>query len=143
MKETNCYSVEAWVSLGNLLSLEKHRSQSIQAFQRSVELAVPPGLYPDLNVNNIVSRWAGGSDVSDGKKLSYALCLLGHEMLDYSDLDGALKCYSHAILADKYLYQAYYGIGTIYMQKVSLDLGNGVENRRGGQKLCVVGKTKF
>ena len=119
LKETNQYSVEAWVSLGNLLSLEKHQGQSIQAFQRSVELAIPPGLYPDLNVNSIVSRWTGGFDVAESQKLSYCLCLLGHEMLDYNDLDGALKCYSHAILADKYLYQAYYGIGTIYMQKVS------------------------
>ena len=75
-----------------------------------------------MKAEQIVGRWTGGSDGSDQRLLAYGLCLLGHEMFDYSDMDGALKCYSHAILADKQLYQAYYGIGTIYMQKVSVRL---------------------
>jgi len=117
LRDINPHTPQSWISLGNLLSLEKLKSRAIQAFQRAVELSIPSGMYPDLKTEQVVARWTGGSEISDQRILAYALCLLGHEMFDYSDIDGALKCYSHAIIADREFYQAYYGIGTIYMQK--------------------------
>lgn len=117
LRDVNVNTPESWISLGNLLSLEKLKSRAIQAFQRAVELSIPVGMYPDLKAEQTTARWTGGSQINDQRVLSYALCLLGHEMFDYNDTDGALKCYSHAIIADKQFYQAYYGIGAIYMHK--------------------------
>lgn len=119
-KDINSHSPLTWICIGNLMSLEKNKNFAIESLKRAVELNIPAGIFPDMKSasGSISNRFVGKTGNLDlYRTLSYSLCLLGHELFDNEDLEGALKCYTHAILANSNSYQAYYGIGTIYIQR--------------------------
>jgi len=81
-------SPSTWISIGNLFSLQKQRSQALRSFQRAYELD------------------AG---------CAYAYTLSGHEWID-EDVERAVKFFQRALRADGRHYNAWYGLGTCYLR---------------------------
>ncbi|KII88979.1 hypothetical protein PLICRDRAFT_108812 [Plicaturopsis crispa FD-325 SS-3] len=85
----NPRSAEAWITVGNLFSLQKERTQAMTCFRR-----------------------AGQMDPS----CAYAFTLSGHEVID-EEVDRSIAFFETALRADARHYGAWYGLGTCYMRK--------------------------
>ncbi|KAF9476333.1 TPR-like protein [Pholiota conissans] len=90
----NPQSPQAWITIGNLFSLQKERQQALTCFRRAVQL---------------------------DPTCAYAYTLSGHESID-EDVEKAINFFQTALRADARHYNAWYGLGTCYlrMSKVRL-----------------------
>ncbi len=82
-------SPESWCILGNCYSLQKENEEALKFFGKAIEL------------NNY---------------FAYAHTLSGHEFLENEDFESAKKCYHEALKADERHYNAYFGLGNIYLK---------------------------
>lgn len=80
-------SPQAWISVGNSLSLHQEHDQAIKCFRRATQL---------------------------DPKFCYAHTLLGHEHMANEEFDKALVSYRSAIGVDQRGYAAWYGLGRVY-----------------------------
>ncbi|KZV92867.1 TPR-like protein [Exidia glandulosa HHB12029] len=85
---------EAWIAAGNCFSLQKERNQALTCFRRAAQL--DPGC-------------------------AYAYTLSGHESVD-DDLEKAVTFFQSAIRSDPRHYNAWYGLGTCFLQMSKLRL---------------------
>jgi len=90
----NPRSPEAWISVGNLFSLQKERAQALTCFKRAAEM---------------------------DSTCAYAYTLSGHESID-EDLDNAISFFQAALRADSRHYNAWYGLGTCYLRMSKIRL---------------------
>ncbi|KIM49461.1 hypothetical protein M413DRAFT_438643 [Hebeloma cylindrosporum] len=90
----NPQSPQAWITIGNLFSLQKDRQQAMTCFYRAVQL---------------------------DPTCAYAYTLSGHETVD-EDLDRAINFFQSALRADARHYNAWYGLGTCYLRMSKLRL---------------------
>ncbi|ODV89370.1 hypothetical protein CANCADRAFT_29491 [Tortispora caseinolytica NRRL Y-17796] len=81
---------EGWVALGNALSLENDEEGSRLGFQRAAGLA---------------------------PRYAYAYTLLGHEYVSAEDYESALKYFRLALRYDARHYNAWYGIGMVFLKQ--------------------------
>lgn len=89
------HSPEAWCAMGNCFSLQREHEAAIRFFQRALQLR--PGF-------------------------TYAHTLCGHEYFTNEDYDKGLTCYRGAIRIDARHYNAWYGLGAIYLRQEKYDL---------------------
>lgn len=87
-------SPEAWIAAGNCFSLQKERNQALTCFRRAAQL---------------------------DPVCAYAYTLSGHETVD-EDMQKAITYYQSAVRADPRHYNAWYGLGTCYLQMNKLRL---------------------
>eukprot|EP00899_Mesostigma_viride_P005956 jgi/Mesvir1/15361/Mv06563-RA.1 len=81
---------QAWCVLGNCVSLHKEHETALKFFSRAIQL--------DSN-------------------FAYAHTLCGHEYFANEDFDNSLACYRDAIRIDPRHYNAWYGVGCIYLRQ--------------------------
>ena len=79
-----------WCIAGNCFSLHKEHETAIKFFERAVQV--------DPN-------------------FAYSYTLLGHELVTTEELEKAMSCFRTAIMKDNRLYNAWYGIGSIYSKQ--------------------------
>ncbi|EQC35560.1 anaphase-promoting complex subunit 3, variant [Saprolegnia diclina VS20] len=85
-------SSDAWFVAGNCFSLQKEHDMALTFFQR-------------LN-----------------PYFTYAHTLCGHEYAANEDFEKAIGCYRHALRVDGRHYNAWYGLGAIYLRQEKLEL---------------------
>ncbi|PPQ68934.1 hypothetical protein CVT25_009028 [Psilocybe cyanescens] len=90
----NPQSPQAWITIGNLFSLQKERQQALTSFRRAIQL---------------------------DPTCAYAYTLSGHESID-EDLNKAINFFQSALRADARHYNAWYGLGTCYLRMSKLRL---------------------
>ncbi|KDR81837.1 hypothetical protein GALMADRAFT_240086 [Galerina marginata CBS 339.88] len=90
----NPQSPQAWITIGNLFSLQKERQQALTCFRRAAQLE---------------------------PTCAYAYTLSGHESID-EDLDKAINFFQSALRADARHYNAWYGLGTCYLRMSKIRL---------------------
>lgn len=83
------HAPQAWCAVGNALSLTKDTDNALKCFQRAVLL--------DPN-------------------MTYAFTLQAHEQVASDAYDQALDCYRLALRVDKRHYNAWYGIGMVFLR---------------------------
>jgi len=88
-------SPQAWCVMGNCFSLQKEHRRAIRLFQRALQLD------PDF---------------------TYAHTLCGHEHLANEDFDKGLACYRNAVRIDRRHFNAWYGLGQIYLRQEKYEL---------------------
>ncbi|PPR03934.1 hypothetical protein CVT26_001139 [Gymnopilus dilepis] len=87
-------SPQAWITIGNLFSLQKERQQALTCFGRAAQL---------------------------DPTCAYAYTLSGHESID-EDVDKAINFFQSALRADARHYNAWYGLGTCYLRMSKIRL---------------------
>ncbi|KAF8911163.1 hypothetical protein CPB84DRAFT_1812616 [Gymnopilus junonius] len=90
----NPQSPQAWITIGNLFSLQKERQQALTCFRRAAQL---------------------------DPTCAYAYTLSGHESID-EDVDKAINFFQSALRADARHYNAWYGLGTCYLRMSKIRL---------------------
>lgn len=88
-------SPEAWCVVGNCFSLQKEHETALTFFRRSLQL--DPGF-------------------------TYSHTLCGHEYVSNEDFEKAINCYRDAVRSDDRHYNAWYGLGAIYIRQEKYDL---------------------
>lgn len=90
LQELDRLCPETWCAVGNCFSLQRDHASAASFFRRAIQL---------------------------DPEFSYAYALLGHEKALIEDFEGALTCYRNALRWNSRLYNAWYGIGTIYYKQ--------------------------
>lgn len=88
---------QAWVALGNALSLERDHDQAIKCLARATQL---------------------------DPKFAYAYTLQGHEHISNEELDKAMLAFRLAISANPRHYNGWYGIGRVYEMQHKFDFAD-------------------
>eukprot|EP00850_Spirogloea_muscicola_P021467 SM000250S08725 [mRNA] locus=s250:55409:60519:- [translate_table: standard] len=83
-------SPQTWCVLGNCMSLQKEHETALKYFQRALQL---------------------------DPIFTYAHTLAGHEHVALEDFEEGMSSYRQAIRLDSRHYNAWYGLGTIYMRQ--------------------------
>lgn len=78
-----------WICIGNLFSFKKEPEEAIKCFGKAIEI---------------------------NPKCAYAYTLQGHEYLATDAFENALNSFRHSLLMDKRHYNAFYGIGMVYLK---------------------------
>lgn len=78
-----------WICIGNLFSFKKEPEEAIKCFTKAIEI---------------------------NPKCAYAYTLQGHEYLATDAFENALNSFRHSLLMDKRHYNAFYGIGMVYLK---------------------------
>ncbi|KAL0477993.1 anaphase-promoting complex subunit 3 [Acrasis kona] len=77
-------------AIGNCFSLQKDHASALKFFERAITTC---------------------------PQFTYAHTLAGHEHFANDDMDDALECYRNAIRIDSRHYNAWYGLGTVYLRQ--------------------------
>ena len=88
--EKSLFAPETWCAVGNCYSLQKEHETALRFFNRAIQL---------------------------NPSFSYAHTLCGHEYVANEDFDQAKKCYQRALTADDRHYNAWWGIGNIFLKQ--------------------------
>ncbi|KAJ3679019.1 hypothetical protein LUZ60_017030 [Juncus effusus] len=83
-------SPQTWCAMGNCYSIQKDHDNALKTFQRAVQL---------------------------DPRLAYAHTLCGHEYTAMEDYEKGLKCYMKALQVDERHYNAWYGLGILYLRQ--------------------------
>jgi anaphase-promoting complex subunit 3 len=91
---------QTWCSVGNALSLAHETDAAIRAFRRASALWGPNG----------------GSSCSSDAAAAYAHALEAHEHVTADAYEHAQACYRRALRLDKRHYNAWYGLGVVFLR---------------------------
>lgn len=92
--ERSIYAPETWVTLGNVFSMQKEHDVAIKFFSRAIQL---------------------------DPSFAYAYTLKGHEHMYMEDWTNAKECYEGALNYDSKNFNAYWGIGNVYLKQEKHD----------------------
>ncbi|EPS64113.1 hypothetical protein M569_10668, partial [Genlisea aurea] len=81
---------QTWCAMGNCYSLQKDHETALKNFQRAVQL---------------------------NSRFAYAHTLCGHEYVLLEDYENGVKCFQSALRIDPRHYNAWYGLGMIYLRQ--------------------------
>ncbi|KAL3631786.1 Cell division cycle protein 27 B [Castilleja foliolosa] len=87
---TDRLAPQSWCAMGNCYSLQKDHETALKNFQRSVQL---------------------------NSRFAYAHTLCGHEHVAVEDFENGIKSYQSALRMDSRHYNAWYGLGMIYLRQ--------------------------
>ncbi|KAK6139553.1 hypothetical protein DH2020_026699 [Rehmannia glutinosa] len=87
---TDRLAPQSWCAMGNCYSLQKDHETALKNFQRSVQL---------------------------NSRFAYAHTLCGHEFVALEDFENGIKSYQSALRIDSRHYNAWYGLGMIYLRQ--------------------------
>ncbi|KAI4376583.1 hypothetical protein MLD38_014329 [Melastoma candidum] len=87
---TDRLAPQSWIAMGNCYSLQKDHETALKNFQRAVQL---------------------------NSRFTYAHTLCGHEFVSLEDFDNGIKSYQNALRIDARHYNAWYGLGMIYLRQ--------------------------
>ncbi|KAJ2637503.1 anaphase-promoting complex subunit cdc27 [Coemansia sp. RSA 1286] len=107
------WSPEAWVAVANCFSLDGDHGSALKSLGRSIQL-----FKASHGGTMVVPRTESGGVGS----LAYAHTLVGHESVANDDLDRAQQAFRTAIRIDSRHYNAWYGMGMVYLRLGKLDL---------------------
>ncbi|KAJ2740273.1 anaphase-promoting complex subunit cdc27, partial [Coemansia sp. BCRC 34301] len=107
------WSPEAWIAVANCFSLDGDHASALRSLGRSIQL-----FKAAHGAITVVPR----SDSGGVGGLAYAHTLVGHENVASDDLDRAQQAFRTAIRIDARHYNAWYGMGTVYLRLGKLDL---------------------
>ncbi|KAJ2719028.1 anaphase-promoting complex subunit cdc27 [Coemansia sp. Benny D115] len=107
------WSPEAWVAVANCFSLDGDHASALKSLGRSIQL------YKAAHGGTVIVPRNESGGVSG---LAYAHTLVGHESVAGDDLDRAQQAFRTAIRIDSRHYNAWYGMGTVYLRLGKLDL---------------------
>ncbi|KAJ2867534.1 anaphase-promoting complex subunit cdc27, partial [Coemansia asiatica] len=107
------WSPEAWIAVANCFSLDGDHGSALKSLARSIQLfkASHGGI-------TVVPRTESGGVGG----LAYAHTLVGHESVANDGLDRAQQAFRTAIRIDSRHYNAWYGMGMVYLRLGKLDL---------------------
>ncbi|XP_019442777.1 PREDICTED: cell division cycle protein 27 homolog B-like [Lupinus angustifolius] len=91
---TDRLAPQSWCAMGNCYSLQKDHETALKNFQRAVQL---------------------------NPRFAYAHTLCGHEYVALEDFENGVKCYQSSLMVDERLYNAWYGLGMIYLHQEKFD----------------------
>ncbi|CAN1330926.1 Cell division cycle protein 27 homolog B, partial [Linum perenne] len=91
---TDRLAPQSWCAMGNCYSLQKDHETALKNFQRAAQLS---------------SRFA------------YAHTLCGHEYVALEDFENGIKCYQNALRIDTRHYNAWYGLGMVYLRQEKVE----------------------
>ncbi|KAJ2251710.1 anaphase-promoting complex subunit cdc27 [Coemansia sp. RSA 455] len=105
------WSPEAWIAVANCFSLDGDHLSALRSLSRSIQLyrAALGAITPRSDSGGV-----GG--------LAYAHTLVGHENVANDELDRAQQAFRTAIRIDARHYNAWYGMGMVYLRLGKLDL---------------------
>ncbi|KAI8323528.1 TPR-like protein [Martensiomyces pterosporus] len=107
------WSPEAWLTVANCFSLDGDHAAALKSLSRSIQL------YKSSHGGiTVVPR--GDSGAISG--LAYAHTLAGHENVASDELDRAQQSFRTAIRINPRHYNAWYGMGMVYLRLGKLDL---------------------
>ncbi|KAJ2732141.1 anaphase-promoting complex subunit cdc27, partial [Coemansia sp. BCRC 34962] len=109
------WSPEAWVAVANCFSLDGDHLSALRSLGRSIQLYKAA-----LGAITVVPR----SDSGGVGGLAYAHTLVGHENVAKDELDRAQQAFRTAIRIDVRHYNAWYGMGMVYLRLGKLDLAD-------------------
>mmetsp|Transcript_7008 Transcript_7008/g.25848 ORF Transcript_7008/g.25848 Transcript_7008/m.25848 type:complete len:818 (-) Transcript_7008:193-2646(-) len=90
-------SPQAWCVMGNCFSLQREHDAALRFFQRALQLC---------------------------PTFTYAHTLCGHEHFVSEDVEKGLDSFRNAIRIDERHYNAWYGLGTIYLRQEQYDMAH-------------------
>uniref|UniRef100_A0A7N0V223 Uncharacterized protein n=1 Tax=Kalanchoe fedtschenkoi TaxID=63787 RepID=A0A7N0V223_KALFE len=91
---TDRLAPQSWCAMGNCYSLQKDHETALKTFQRAWQL---------------------------NSRFAYAHTLCGHEYVALEDLENGIKSYQEALRNDSRHYNAWYGLGMIYLRQEKYD----------------------
>ncbi|RDY10574.1 Cell division cycle protein 27-like B, partial [Mucuna pruriens] len=91
---TDRLAPQSWCAMGNCYSLQKDHETALKNFQRAVQL---------------------------NPRFAYAHTLCGHEHVALEDFENGIKCYQSALSVDSRHYNAWYGLGMLYLRQEKLE----------------------
>ncbi|XP_020239897.1 cell division cycle protein 27 homolog B [Cajanus cajan] len=91
---TDRLAPQSWCAMGNCYSLQKDHETALKNFQRAVQL---------------------------NPRFAYAHTLCGHEYVALEDFENGIKCYQSALRVDSRHYNAWYGLGMLYLRQEKLE----------------------
>ncbi|KAL2335320.1 hypothetical protein Fmac_016533 [Flemingia macrophylla] len=91
---TDRLAPQSWCAMGNCYSLQKDHETALKNFQRAVQL---------------------------NPRFAYAHTLCGHEYVVLEDFENGIKCYQSALRVDSRHYNAWYGLGMLYLRQEKLE----------------------
>ncbi|KAJ2385395.1 anaphase-promoting complex subunit cdc27, partial [Coemansia sp. RSA 2611] len=109
------WSPEAWVAVANCFSLDGDHSSALRSLGRSTQL-----YRSALGAITVMPR----SDSGGVGGLAYVHTLVGHENVAIDELDRAQQAFRTAIRIDARHYNAWYGVGMVYLRLGKLDLAD-------------------
>ncbi|KAJ7969551.1 Cell division cycle protein 27 like B [Quillaja saponaria] len=92
---TDRLAPQSWCAMGNCYSLRKDHETAMKNFQRAVQL---------------------------NPRFAYAHTLCGHEYVALEDFENGSKCDQSALRVDTRHYNAWYGLGMIYLRQEKIEL---------------------
>ncbi|KAJ2881933.1 anaphase-promoting complex subunit cdc27, partial [Coemansia aciculifera] len=107
------WSPEAWIAVANCFSLDGDHLSALRSLGRSIQL-YRAALGAITGMPRSDSGGVGG--------LAYAHTLVGHENVANDELDRAQQAFRTAIRIDARHYNAWYGMGMVYLRLGKLDL---------------------
>ncbi|KAK7291995.1 hypothetical protein RIF29_07597 [Crotalaria pallida] len=87
---TDRLAPQSWCAMGNCYSLQNDHDTALKNFQRAVQL---------------------------NPRFAYAHTLCGHEYVALEDFENGIKCYQSALRCDIRHYNAWYGLGMVYLHQ--------------------------
>ncbi|KAJ2470449.1 anaphase-promoting complex subunit cdc27, partial [Coemansia sp. RSA 2322] len=109
------WSPEAWVAVANCFSLDGDHAAALRSLTRGIQLHRAPCM--------------PRSDSGGATGLAYTHALVGHESVACDDLDRAQLAFRTALRTDARHYNAWYGLGTVYLRLSNFDLAEYHFNR--------------
>jgi anaphase-promoting complex subunit 3 len=91
---TDRLAPQSWCAMGNCYSLQKDHETALKNFLRAVQL---------------------------NPRFAYAHTLCGHEYTTLEDFENGMKSYQNALRVDTRHYNAWYGLGMIYLRQEKLE----------------------
>ncbi|KAJ1889734.1 anaphase-promoting complex subunit cdc27 [Kickxella alabastrina] len=107
------WSPEAWIAVANCFSLDGDHESALKSLGRGIQL------FKAAHGGTMVVPRNESGGVSG---LAYAHTLVGHENVAGEDLDRAQQAFRTAIRIDSRHYNAWYGLGMVYLRLGKLDL---------------------
>ncbi|ORY51592.1 TPR-like protein [Rhizoclosmatium globosum] len=95
LTETHRTSPQAWCAIGNCFSLKREHDVALKCFARAIQL---------------------------DPEFTYAHTLSGHEYISMEDNEKAMQSFRTAVRCDKRHYNAWFGMGYIYLTQEKYDL---------------------
>ncbi|KAJ1675578.1 anaphase-promoting complex subunit cdc27 [Spiromyces aspiralis] len=115
---------EAWLATANLFSLKGSHGSALKCLARAIQLYATAA----TGIATTVATHAGSVGRTDGCNitsvpgLAYAHTLCGHEHSANNDYDRAQHSFRTAVRIDPRHYNAWYGLGMLYLRLGKLDL---------------------
>ncbi|KAJ2777014.1 anaphase-promoting complex subunit cdc27 [Coemansia interrupta] len=107
------WSPEAWIAVANCFSLDGEHTSAVKSLGRSIQL------FKSAHGGTTIIPRSESGGISG---LAYAHTLVGHESVASDDLDRAQQAFRTAIRIDPRHYNAWYGMGMVYLRLGKLDL---------------------